>query len=42
MVSQIIDKIPFKLKEFHDFSFLSKYGIVFYAYDQHDMLRKKN
>lgn len=36
MVTQVIDNISFTLKEFRDFSFLSKHGKVFCAFDKND------
>lgn len=36
MVTQSIDNISFYLKEFRDFSFLSKYGKVFCVFDKND------
>ncbi len=36
MVTQNLDGISFQMKEAHDFSFLSKYGRVFCAFDQND------
>lgn len=36
MVTQIIDNISFALKEFRDFSFLSKYGEMFCVFDKND------
>lgn len=36
MITQIIDGVSFKLKEYHDFSFLSKYGKVFCVFDKND------
>ena len=36
MVIQRIDNVSFQMKEEHDFSFLSKYGKVFCAFDQND------
>lgn len=36
MPIQTIDNLSFKVKETHDFSFLSKYGRVFCAFDQND------
>lgn len=36
MVTQIIDNISFTLKEYRDFSFLSKYGKMFCVFDQND------
>ncbi len=35
-VIQQIDNVSFQMKEEHDFSFLSKYGEVFCAFDQND------
>lgn len=36
MIIQSIDGIKFRLKENHDFSWLSKYGNVFTVFDEHD------
>lgn len=36
MFTQIIDNNSFTLKEYHDFSFLSKYGKMFCVFDQND------
>lgn len=36
MIIQKIDNVSFQMKEEHDFSFLSKYGKVFCAFDQND------